>query len=188
MAVTNVVDGDTIDVSDGTRVRLIGIDTPERGECGYAEATSALGSLVSGKEVFLVAGARDNVDRYDRLLRYVEVSGVDANLEMISSGHAIARYDSRDGYSRHAREDGYVAADATSSSTDACEAPSPSPTSPLVPPPAADPDPPGGGGGLDPQFGTCKEASAAGFGPYTSGSDPKYDWYRDQDKDGVVCE
>jgi len=39
--VTNVVDGDTIDVSDGEdtfRIRLIGVDTPERGECYFNEA------------------------------------------------------------------------------------------------------------------------------------------------------
>lgn len=43
-------------------------------------------------------------------------------------------------------------------------------------------------GGLDPRFGTCKEAIANGYGPYYRGSDPEYDWYRDSDSDGVVCE
>lgn len=41
---------------------------------------------------------------------------------------------------------------------------------------------------LDPQFGTCKEAKAHGYGPYYEGEDPEYDWYRDADGDGVVCE
>jgi Excalibur calcium-binding domain len=40
----------------------------------------------------------------------------------------------------------------------------------------------------DPRFGTCAQAKAAGFGPYRSGVDPEYDWYRDQDSDGIVCE
>jgi hypothetical protein len=40
----------------------------------------------------------------------------------------------------------------------------------------------------DPQFGTCREANAAGYGPYVEGQDPEYDWYRDRDHDGVVCE
>ena len=40
----------------------------------------------------------------------------------------------------------------------------------------------------DPQFDTCKAAIAAGYGPYESGKDPEYDWYRDQDSDGMVCE
>jgi outer membrane biosynthesis protein TonB len=40
----------------------------------------------------------------------------------------------------------------------------------------------------DPRFGTCAEAIAAGYGPYTRGEDPEYGWYRDADGDGVVCE
>lgn len=42
--------------------------------------------------------------------------------------------------------------------------------------------------GADPRFKTCKEATSGGYGPYTSGADPEYDWYRDPDHDGVVCE
>ena len=40
---------------------------------------------------------------------------------------------------------------------------------------------------LDPQFGTCTEAKAAGYGHYRDGEDPEY-WYDDRDGDGVVCE
>ncbi len=42
--------------------------------------------------------------------------------------------------------------------------------------------------GLDPRFSTCKAAIAAGYGPYTQGVDPEYDWYRDSDHDGIDCE
>jgi len=41
---------------------------------------------------------------------------------------------------------------------------------------------------MDPRFGTCKEAKSHGFGPYRSGVDPEYNWYRDADSDGIVCE
>jgi hypothetical protein len=44
------------------------------------------------------------------------------------------------------------------------------------------------GGGTDPRFGTCKAAKAAGYGPYVRGRDAEYDWYRDADNDGTVCE
>lgn len=40
----------------------------------------------------------------------------------------------------------------------------------------------------DPRFKTCKEAKANGYGHYRKGTDPEYDWYRDADHDGVVCE
>jgi hypothetical protein len=45
-----------------------------------------------------------------------------------------------------------------------------------------------GAGGDDPRFGTCREAIANGYGDYVRGVDPEYDWYRDGDRDGVVCE
>lgn len=44
------------------------------------------------------------------------------------------------------------------------------------------------GGATDPIFGTCGEANAHGYGPYTRGVDPEYDHYDDRDDDGLVCE
>lgn len=41
---------------------------------------------------------------------------------------------------------------------------------------------------LDPQFRTCGDANASGYGDYISGVDPEYDWYMDRDRDGIVCE
>ena len=116
-AVTKVVDGDTIWASrDGVsrKIRLIGIDTPESGQCGYTESTRNLRAIIGGQRVTLTAGARDDVDRYGRLLRYVDVNGVDAGLRQIKQGFAVARYDSRDGYGTHAREAAYIRADAAS--------------------------------------------------------------------------
>jgi micrococcal nuclease len=116
--VTNVVDGDTLDVttaaSSTVRVRLVGIDTPERGQCGYTEATSALAGLTLNRAVSLLPGARDDTDRYGRLLRYVDASGTDPALTLLQQGLAVARYDSRDGYGPHPREVAYVTADAAS--------------------------------------------------------------------------
>ena len=109
--VTHVVDGDTVDVEGVGRIRVIGIDTPERGACGYESATQAMSVLVLGRRVSLVPGATEDSDRYGRLLRYVDVGSQDAGLSLISDGWAIARYDSRDGYGRHPREDIYVSAD-----------------------------------------------------------------------------
>lgn len=109
---TRVVDGDTLDVEGVGRIRIIGIDTPERGECGFDSATQALAALVACEVVTLTPGAQTDADQYGRLLRYVDVGGVDAGLALIEQGWAIARYDSRDGYGWHPREQRYVTADA----------------------------------------------------------------------------
>ena len=73
--VTRVVDGDTIDVRVGSRVervRLIGMDTPERGDCYSSQATAALSRLVARKRVTLLGDAtQTRRDRYGRLLAYV---------------------------------------------------------------------------------------------------------------------
>mgnify|MGYP000639802180 CR=1 FL=1 len=51
--VTNVVDGDTLDLNNGDRIRFSGINTPETGECYYQEAKDFLSSLVLNKNVFI---------------------------------------------------------------------------------------------------------------------------------------
>ena len=105
--VANVVDGDTLDLDNGERVRLVGIDTPDRGECGYDEAKLVLASLVLNQPVTLEPGDEDR-DSYDRLLRYVLVNGVDVGGQMLAQGYAITRYNSTDGYGLHPREAEYA--------------------------------------------------------------------------------
>lgn len=106
------VDGDTITTDLGT-IRIIGIDTPERGECGYEDAAGAVDRVLSpGDEVLLELphGQRAS-DRYGRLLRYVSTpSGADLGMLQIEAGLAAARYDSQDGYPKHPREAAYRAA------------------------------------------------------------------------------
>jgi len=114
VTVTNVVDGDTIDTTIG-RIRFIGIDTPERGECNFGPATYVVEALVaqSGNTMRLVAvGDQGETDRYGRLLRYVDTpEGIDVGEVLVQSGLARARYDSRDGYGAHPRESTYVSLD-----------------------------------------------------------------------------
>lgn len=112
VVVERVVDGDTVVLTTGERVRVIGIDTPEQGTCGFDEASAAMVLLVEGREVDLVnPDSVQDTDGFDRLLRYLDADGTDAGLALIEAGLAIARYDSRDGYDRHPREDAYRAAD-----------------------------------------------------------------------------
>ena len=133
--VTDVVDGDTIRVQGFGTIRLIGIDTPEAGDCGFDRASQVMRDLVLGQTVSLIPGARDDRDRYDRLLRYIDVGNVDAGLQVIKRGLAIARYDSRDGYGAHTREQRYITADTNSPDRtgEFCPAPPPPPPAPTTP-------------------------------------------------------
>lgn len=102
----NVVDGDTIDVllnGQRIRVRYIGVNTPERGEACYAEATNHNRALVQGKTVTLVRDTSDT-DRYGRLLRYVYAGGVFVNLSLVQAGYAEAKYYAPDGRHRQTFE------------------------------------------------------------------------------------
>lgn len=87
--VVRVIDGDTVELQDGSRVRYLGIDTPEAGEPYYSEATARNKELVEGKVVYLQKGKRDR-DEYDRLLRYIYVDGVFVNAELVAQGYAMA--------------------------------------------------------------------------------------------------
>lgn len=115
--VVKVVDGDTLWVEgDGTskeKIRLIGYDTPEKGECGFDDATAYLTNLVDGKSVTLESGVSSDKDKYNRLLRYVSVNGKDVGTSMIEAGLAIARYDGLDGYEEHPKQNEYRKLDMT---------------------------------------------------------------------------
>jgi len=89
--VVRIIDGDTIEVhvvGSVESVRLIGIDTPEKGEAGFTEASSFTEKLVDGKDVLLWQDVSDR-DRYDRLLAYVTFDNSFLNLRLVQSGHAV---------------------------------------------------------------------------------------------------
>lgn len=87
--VSRVIDGDTFELANGKKVRLLGIDAPEKDQYFYLEAKEKLKELIEGKEVFLEADA-ENKDSLGRLLRYVFVNKTFVNLEMVKQGYAIA--------------------------------------------------------------------------------------------------
>jgi micrococcal nuclease len=91
--VVSVEDGDTFDVllgGAGETVRLIGINSPEDGECFSDEARAALVDLVLGEPVELLADTSDR-DQYGRLLRYVSVDGTSVNQQLVADGMARSR-------------------------------------------------------------------------------------------------
>jgi micrococcal nuclease len=69
------------------RVRYIGIDTPERGDCYSARATAFNARLVGGREVRLELDV-DERDRYGRLLAYVHTGDVNVGEELVRRGYA----------------------------------------------------------------------------------------------------
>ncbi|MBN1992128.1 MAG: thermonuclease family protein [Anaerolineae bacterium] len=87
--VAQVVDGDTIELTDGRRVRYIGINTPERDQPYYQEATEANRQLVGGKEAQLEFD-QETFDKYGRTLAYIWVEGTMVNLTMLKEGFANA--------------------------------------------------------------------------------------------------
>lgn len=68
--VTRVVDGDTIIISGERKVRLLGINAPESGDCFYEESKDALTELIEGEYVGLKKDV-SGMDNFGRLLRYV---------------------------------------------------------------------------------------------------------------------
>ena len=98
--VTKVKDGDTIKLANGTTIRYIGINTPERGKPGYKEATEANRKLVEGKKVRLEYDVRRKektsewtLKRYGppRTLAYVYVDGTFVNAWLVENGFARAK-------------------------------------------------------------------------------------------------
>lgn len=90
--VVRVIDGDTIEIEGGARVRYIGVDTPElypQTEHYGREAWAKNKELVEGKVVTLQKDITE-ADRYGRLLRYVYVDGLFVNGELVRLGYARA--------------------------------------------------------------------------------------------------
>lgn len=84
--ITNIIDGDTIDLDSGERVRLLGINTPESGEILFEESSKRLEALVMNKSVLLEID-KTNSGIYTRLLRHIYVLGPDGSY--INAGFLI---------------------------------------------------------------------------------------------------
>lgn len=93
--VVRVIDGDTIELENGQRVRYIGIDTPETVDprkpvqCFGVEASNRNKQLVEGKRVRLEKDLSET-DQYGRLLRYVYVNDIFVNLSLVQDGFAYS--------------------------------------------------------------------------------------------------
>lgn len=91
VTVARVIDGDTIVLADDTRVRLIGIDAPEKSpaECFNQQATNALWDMLANRTITTTRDeTQQDQDRYARQLRYVTAGDVDVQRELIEQGYA----------------------------------------------------------------------------------------------------
>lgn len=121
-SIKRVVDGDTLVLKGGERVRLIGIDTPETKDprkpvqCFGKEASSFMSSLLPPGTVVHLVGDVEQRDVYDRLLAYVYrlPDGLFVNAELLGQGYAqvltispnVAHADEFVALARAARESG----------------------------------------------------------------------------------
>ena len=100
-----IIDGDTI-VVNGSNVRLLGINSPEKGEIYYEEAANFLEERIFGKLVKLEKGKEDE-DLYHRKLRYIFYEGDNINLKLVENGLANFYFPSgRDQYYKDFKKHG----------------------------------------------------------------------------------
>jgi len=88
-----VMDGDSIVLDDGTDVRLLGINAPEKGYPFEKESQNRLSMLILGKEIRLESDFEDK-DRFGRLLRYVFVGDTFVNVQLVKEGLATVYMES----------------------------------------------------------------------------------------------
>jgi endonuclease YncB( thermonuclease family) len=187
-AVTRVIDGDTIVV--GTeRVRLLGIDAPETGECYARDATLHLNHVAIGKQVQLEPDpSQDDRDRYGRLLRYVRMpSGTNLNRYMIGEGYAHEyTYDAAYKHQAAFKSAEDQARAAEKGLWGACST-SPAPAPEPAPEPAPSPEPPAGPDKDCADFASQEEAQGY-FDARGGSATNNVDGLDGNDHDGIVCE
>ncbi|MBI3399092.1 MAG: thermonuclease family protein [Deltaproteobacteria bacterium] len=83
-----VIDGDTIEIKGGIRIRYLGVDTPEIGQPFYEEAKNKNKELVLGKTVRLEICKAEPTDKYGRILAYVYTDQTFVNRTLLREGYA----------------------------------------------------------------------------------------------------
>lgn len=109
--VARAIDGDTLELTDGTRVRYLLVDAPEttkgKNDCYGAEAAAFNAGKVEGKTVSLAYDEAGCVDRFGRTLAYVSVDGVEVNRALAEQGLACVLFVAPSGAARRMEFDTY---------------------------------------------------------------------------------
>ncbi len=89
---TEVVDGDTIYLDNGEKVRFVGVNTPERGVEGYIASKNFVQKFCLNKKIGLDVDDAKNKDKYGRTLAVVIVEGKNLNEMILKEGLAEIMY------------------------------------------------------------------------------------------------
>ena len=89
---TKVVDGDTIYLDNGDKIRFVGVNTPERGVEGYIVSKNFVQKLCLNKKVGIDIDDRKHSDKYGRTLGVVIVDGKNVNEMLLKEGLAEIMY------------------------------------------------------------------------------------------------
>ena len=89
---TNVVDGDTIYLDNGDKIRFVGVNTPEKGVEGYDTSKYFVQKLCLNKEVGIDIDDSKHSDKYGRTLGVVIVDGKNLNEMLLKEGLAEIMY------------------------------------------------------------------------------------------------
>tara|TARA_B100000686_G_scaffold97768_1_gene104616 strand:- start:520 stop:1368 length:849 start_codon:yes stop_codon:yes gene_type:complete len=89
--VTRVIDGDTIELSSGEKIRYLEVSTPEMSplECYAQEATQKNSELVLGKTIYIQPPTKGAKESWERTLAYVFTDEYFVFLELVKNGYAI---------------------------------------------------------------------------------------------------
>mgnify|MGYP002522558653 FL=1 len=89
---TQGVDGDTIYLDNGKKIRFVGVNTPERGVEGYIASKNFVQKLCLNKKVGIDIDDRKHNDKYGRTLAVVIVDGKNVNEMLLKEGLAEIMY------------------------------------------------------------------------------------------------
>ena len=89
---TKVVDGDTIYLDNGDKIRFVGVNTPEKGVTGYKASKNCVEKFCLNKEVDINVDDRKHSDKYGRTLGVVIVGGKNLNEMLLKEGLAEVMY------------------------------------------------------------------------------------------------
>ena len=87
--VIRVVDGDSFDLKDGRRIRLLSLDAPEKNRCYYVQSRDYLKSLILNNKIYL----KDTItDDYGRIIGNIFVGNILINKKVLEEGNARFTY------------------------------------------------------------------------------------------------